>query len=133
MKNLTVSAAVALGVATSLGFISGYLFHAGFGEARSVATQAIFEARETQRILQAYEPIVITSRFYEELKDVKTIHDASELQEKYRAATLRNIAVFESQVAQLDLPKDRALAVPFLEKAVASRKALAVQIVDKPN
>jgi hypothetical protein len=124
MKNLTISAAVALGLATSLGSIFGYLFHAGFGESRNVAAQAVFEAKETQRVLQAYEPIFITSKFYDELASVKSIQDADALRERYRVATLRNIAFFESQAARLELPNERSLAAPFLEKAMSSRKAL---------
>jgi hypothetical protein len=124
MKNLTISAAVGLSLAASIGFIFGYPFYAGFGEARNIATQAVIEARDTERVLQAYAPILIASQFYDELGTVKTVQDADALREKYRVAALKNIDFFERQASRLELPSDRALAAPFLDKATASRKML---------
>lgn len=124
MNKLTVSTIVALGLSTSLGFVCGYLFYAGFGEARNIAVQTVFEAQNTQRVLQSYEPVLITSRFYTELAAVKSAQDAEVLRQKYRDATLRNISLFEKQAAKLELPKERALAAPFLDSAANVRKEL---------
>ena len=127
MNKLTVSTTVALGLTTSLGFVCGYLFYAGFGEAHNAAAQAVFEAQEAQRVLQAYEPVLITSKFYSELAAVKSPLDAEALREKYRVATLRNINFFEKQAAKLELPKDRAIAAPLLDSAEKVRKDLGAK------
>lgn len=124
MNRLPITTVIALALSTALGFTCGYLFHAAFGEARAAATQAVWGAQETQRVLQAYEPILITSRFHDELVAAKTSQDVDILRQKYRDATLRNISSFERQAGKLELPKDRALAEPFLEDAAKTRRYL---------
>ena len=124
MNKLPVSIVIALALSTTLGFACGYLFYAAFGEARAAAAQAVWDARETQRVLQAYSPIVITSRFHAELVAAKTPQDLDVLRQNYRDATLRNISSFERQAGQLELLKDRALAESFLKEAAKIRREL---------
>lgn len=52
-----------------------------------------------------------------ELSAVQSPEDLMRLTAKYRQATLRSIEHFEQGAGQLDLPKDRALAAPFLLEA----------------
>jgi hypothetical protein len=124
MNKFSVSTVVAIALSTTIGFTCGYLFYAYYGEARSAAVQAVWDAQATQRILQGYEPILITSKFHEELMAAKTAQDIDALRQKYRDATLANISFLERQASKLELPKERALAEPFLKDAAKRRFAL---------
>jgi hypothetical protein len=121
MNKLPVPIALALTLSASVGFACGYIFYSSYGDARTTAQQAIFEAQATQRVLQSYEPILITSKFHQELVAVNTMEDLEALRQKYTDATLRNIDFFERQAGKLELPKERALAIPFLESAATIR------------
>ena len=121
MDKQSVPIALALAISTSVGFACGYAFNSFYGEAHSAAAQAVFEAQATQRVLQSYEPIVITSILHKELINVKTMDDVVVLRQKYADSTVRNIDSFERQSSKLELPHDRRLAAPFLEEAATIR------------
>lgn len=121
MNKWPVPTALALAISTSVGFACGYVFYAVYGEARSAAAQAIFEAQATQRVLQSYEQIVFTSIVHQDLIKVKTMDEVEVLRRKYADSTFRNIDFFERQSSKLELPHDRRLAAPFLEEAARIR------------
>jgi hypothetical protein len=121
MNKFPLPVVLALALSASVGFSCGYVFYSGYGEARSAAAQAIVDAQAAQRVLQAYEPILITSRFHEELAKIETMEGVEGLRQKYRDLTLRNISHFEQQSGKLELPNERALAAPFLEAAAKVR------------
>ncbi len=54
----------------------------------------------------------------------KTAQDIDALRQKYRDATLANISFLVRQASKLELPKERALAEPFLKDAAKRRLAL---------
>ena len=98
-------------------FVAGYAFHAAAGTELSAARQAVLEAQGTQRVLQSFEPVLHNSGVHAELSAVQSLEDLKRLTAKYREATLRGIEHFERSAGQLDLPKERALAEPFLQEA----------------
>ncbi|WP_028105221.1 hypothetical protein [Pseudoduganella violaceinigra] len=124
MHNFSVSSVIAISLSTAIGFTCGYLFHASYGEARSAAGEAVWSAQATQRVLQGYEPILITSKFHNELMVARTLEDLSVLRQKYLEATLSNISSFERRASALELPKERVLAEPFLRDAEKTRREL---------
>jgi 3-hydroxyisobutyrate dehydrogenase-like beta-hydroxyacid dehydrogenase len=117
MSTVSVSVVVALAAASAVGFAGGYVFHATVGTERSAARQAVFEAQSTQRVLQAFEPVIHNSQVHKELSAVQSLADAQRLTVKYKEATLRSVESFERGASQLELPRERALAVPFLQEA----------------
>jgi len=123
-RQLSVSVVVALGLAAAIGFVGGYVFHATAGAEISAARQAVLESQATQRVLQSFEPVLINSQMHKELSAVQSLEDAKRLTAKYREATLRSIEYFEHSVGKLELPKDRALAAPFLQEVQQIRSSV---------
>lgn len=121
MAGISVSVAVAIATASAIGFAAGHVFHALVGTELPAARQAVLEAQSTQRVLQAFEPVLHNSIIHKELSAVRSMEDAGRLTAKYKDATLRSIQFFELSASQLELPKERALAVPFLEEALKIR------------
>jgi hypothetical protein len=121
---LLVSTVVALAIAAALGFVAGYAFHATAGTELSAARQAVLEAQGAQRVLQSFELVLHNSGVHAELSAVQSPEDLKRLTAKYREATLRSIEHFEQGAGQLDLPKDRALATPFLQEARKLKSAI---------
>jgi hypothetical protein len=127
MNKLSISTVIAIAISTAIGFTCGYVFYASYGEARSAAVQAVLAVQTTERVLQGYQPILITSRFYDELKAARTPQELETLRQKYRDSTLRNISSFERQAGKFELPSERALAEPFLRDAAKIRRSLELE------
>ena len=127
MDKFPISTVIAIALSTAIGFTCGYMFYASYGEARSAAVQAIVAVQTTERVLQEYQPISITSKFHDELKAVKTSQDLESLRLKYRDSTLQHINSFERQAGKFQLPSERALAEPFLRDAAKMRQSLELE------
>ncbi len=117
MPKQPISVVVALALAASIGFVAGYVFHLGVRSEQAAARRAVFEAQSTQRVLQAYEPVVNNSIFHQELLTLRSLEDVAQLRARYKDATLRSIEYFERSAKALELPSEVRLARPFLQEA----------------
>ena len=127
MNRFSLSTVIAIALSTSVGFTCGYIFYASYGEARSAAIQAVVATQTTERFLERYQPILTTSKFYDELKMVTTPQELDLLRQKYRDSTLQNISLFEREVSKLDFPSHRVVAEPLLREAAKMRQQLKAE------
>lgn len=122
MNKISLSIPLAMGLATSVGFVSGYLFYANYGEARSAAVDAVMATQDTQRVLDSYQRLMFPLEAHRRLEKVNSLADIAVLRGEYRNTILQRIDELERQVQGNEFHKV-ALA-PLLEDARKARKEL---------
>ena len=123
MNKLSLSIPLAIALATSVGFVSGYLFYANYGEARSAAMDAVMATQDTQRVLDSYQRMMSPLEAHRRLQKVNSLADIDVLRGEYRDTALQRIDAFERQVQGHEFYK--AALAPLLEDAGKARKELS--------
>ena len=127
MPTYHIAGPVAIGLACSVSFTAGYAVNRTLGFERSAARQAIVEAQSFQRVMAAYQPIVLNQLTLAELEKITTLDQLAELRMKYRSSVVSAAHSFEQQAASLELPEEKAVARPFLNEAAKIKREMAAK------
>jgi hypothetical protein len=118
--------AAALGVACSVAFGAGLAFDTYlWGKDRLIA-RAVLQANDLQRLIDTIGHSYAQTAQYEELSRVTSLTDVAQLKEKYRSAALRNLEIYETELAKLPDERRRTLLAVHKEMADQLRKRLDV-------
>lgn len=101
---------LALALATTIGFVSGYIFHFRYGTELSAARQALAENHAQERVLEAYKDVLQTKSAYENLASIESIEQLQELQSRFKTGAIAAVDRFTEIAQQTTNPKERVLA-----------------------
>jgi hypothetical protein len=121
MGKVPLSLTVALAVATTLGFIGGYVVHSRLGTELPAARQALIESQTGQRVLDAYKEIIQAKAMYDVLATVNSVEQVQLLKSRSKAGVLATIDHFVEIAKDATDPRERLLAQQFLPLANETR------------
>ena len=110
MTKLPISITLALALATTIGFVSGYIFHFKFGTELPAARQALAESHAQERVMEAYKDVLQTKSAYETLASIDSIEELQELQSRFKTGAIAAADRFTEIAQHTTNPKERVLA-----------------------
>ncbi|RYY84241.1 MAG: hypothetical protein EOO15_19730 [Chitinophagaceae bacterium] len=117
MTKPSLSITLALALATTIGFVSGYFFHFKYGVELPAARQALAESHAQERVLEAYKDVLQTKSAHETLASIRSIEQLQELQSRFRNGAIAAVDRFAEIAQQATDPNERVLAQHLLPSA----------------